>query len=52
MFHYSDYLREQADNYRKLAEAADDPFIKKEFIELADVCEEVANDIDERRKGG
>jgi hypothetical protein len=52
MFHYSDYLRDQATKYRKLAEEAEDGFIKQEFIELADICEEVANDIDDRRASG
>ncbi len=52
MFHYSDYLREQATKYRDLAGKTDDAFIKQEFIELADICEEVANDIDDRRASG
>ena len=47
--HYSDYLREQAAKYRQLAEAAEDAFVKQEFLELAAVCEEVANEIDDRR---
>jgi hypothetical protein len=52
MFHYSDYLREQAAKYRELAEKAEDPFVKQEFLELSDVCEEVANNIDDRRASG
>ena len=52
MFHYSDYLREQAAKYRELAEAAEDGFVKQEFLELADVCEEVANNLDDRRASG
>jgi hypothetical protein len=52
MFHYSDYLREQAVKYRELAEKAEDAFVKQEFLELADVCEEVANNIDDRRASG
>jgi hypothetical protein len=52
MFHYSDYLREQAAKYRELAEKAEDIFVKQELIELADVCEEVANNIDDRRASG
>jgi hypothetical protein len=31
----SDYLRHQAVMYRKLAEQADDPFVKNEMLELA-----------------
>jgi hypothetical protein len=50
--HYSDYLRDQAAKYRELAEKAEDPFIKQELLELAEVCEEVANKIDDRRASG
>ena len=50
--HYSDHLREQAAKYRQLAEAAEDAFVKQEFLELAAVCEEVANEIDDRRASG
>jgi hypothetical protein len=49
---YSDYLREQAAKYRQLAETAEDAFVKQEFLELAAVCEEVANEIDDRRTSG
>jgi hypothetical protein len=52
MQHYSDYLREQAVKYRELAATAQDEFVKKEFLELAEVCEEVANNIDDRRASG
>jgi hypothetical protein len=47
-----DYLRDQAVKYRLLAEKADDPFIKKELMELAEVCEEVANEIEDRATAG
>jgi hypothetical protein len=50
--HYSDYLREQAANYRNLTETAEDAFVKQEFLELAAVCEKVANEIDDRRASG
>jgi len=50
--HYSDYLREQAAEYRELAKKADDPAIKSELLELAVACEEVAADIDDRRASG
>ena len=33
--HYSDYLREQAVKYWQLAEAAEEAFVKHEFLELA-----------------
>jgi len=52
MQHYSDYLREQAAKYREMAATAQDEFVKQEFLELADVCEEVANNIDDRRASG
>ena len=52
MFHYSDYLREQAAIYRELAEAAEDGLVKQGFFVLADVCEEVANNLDDRRASG
>ena len=52
MFHYSDHLREQAAKYRNLAEKAEDPSVKQEFLELAGICEEVANEIDDRRASG
>jgi hypothetical protein len=50
--HYSDYLREQAAKYRQLAETTEDPTAKQELLELAAVCEEVANEIDDRRSSG
>ena len=49
---YSDYLREQAAKYRQLAETAKDPSVKREILELAAVCEEVANEIDDQRTSG
>jgi hypothetical protein len=47
-----DYLREQAAKYRQLAETAEEAIVKQEFLELAAVCEEVANEIDDRRTSG
>jgi hypothetical protein len=52
MFEYSDYLRDQATKYRELAEKDKDFLATKEFFELADICEEVANDMDDRRVSG
>jgi hypothetical protein len=49
---YDDYLREEAAKYRRLAEQSQDDFIKKELLELAVVCEEVANTIEDRLTGG
>ena len=49
---WPDYLRDQAAMYRKLAEEADDPVVKAELLELASVCEEVANNIEDHLTGG
>jgi hypothetical protein len=49
---YDDYLRGEAAKYRKLAEQAPDEQIKKELYELAAVCEEVANNIEDRMTAG
>jgi hypothetical protein len=47
-----DYLRDQAVKYRELADHSADDFVKQELIELAAVCEEVANDIEDRLTAG
>jgi hypothetical protein len=52
MHEHSDYLRDQATKYWALAAQADDPVAKQEFCELARVCEEVADDMDDRRVSG
>ena len=49
---YSDYLRERAAEYRQLAEASGDPTVREDLFESAAICEEVANDVDDRRAGG
>ena len=49
---WADYLRDEAAKYRRLAEQTDDPVIKNEMLELASVCEEVANDIEDHLTGG
>ncbi|HEV7634223.1 MAG TPA: hypothetical protein VGO54_02180 [Bradyrhizobium sp.] len=38
--------------YRKLAEQTDDPFVKSELLELASVCEEVADNIEDHLTDG
>jgi len=48
----ADHLRDQAVMYRKLAEHADDPVVKNELLDLASVCEEVANNIEDHLTGG
>jgi L-fucose mutarotase/ribose pyranase (RbsD/FucU family) len=47
---WDDYLRQQAATYRQLAEKAEDAVVKKELLDLADVCEEVANNVEDRLK--
>ena len=49
---WDDYMRDQAAQYRQLADIADTPPIKEEYFELAAVCEELANHIEDRRTGG
>ena len=46
---WDDYLRQQAAMYRQKTE---DVFIKQELLDLAAVCEEVANNIEDRRTSG
>ena len=49
---WDDYLRQRAAMYRQLAEETEDAFMKQELIELAAVCEEVANNIEDRLASG
>jgi hypothetical protein len=51
MHDWPDSLRGQATLYRRLAEEADDPFVKNELLELASVCEEVADNIENHLTG-
>jgi hypothetical protein len=48
----NDYLREEAARYRQLAEQAGAAPVKEEFLDLADLCEEVAGDIEDHLTGG
>jgi hypothetical protein len=49
---WDDYLREEAATYRQLAEKTENVFGKQELLDLAAVCEEVANSIEDRLTGG
>ena len=49
---FDDYLREQAAMYRDMAAKATDPGDREEFLDLASVCDEVANNIEDRQTGG
>ena len=50
--HNSDYYREQAEYYRLLAASAEFADAKQEYLELAAVCEDAADNIDEHRASG
>jgi hypothetical protein len=52
MYEYSDYLREQVAKYLELAKKQENSLRKQEFLQLAEICEEVANDMDDRRVSG
>jgi hypothetical protein len=45
---WDDYLRHEAATYRQLAEKPENVFGKQELLDLAAVCEEVANSIEDR----
>lgn len=49
---FDDYLRDQATKYRELAGMAADPVVREEMLDLAAVCEEVAEHIEDLRTGG
>jgi hypothetical protein len=49
---WDDYLRHEATMYRRLAEKSENVFGKQELFELAAICEEVANSIEDRLTGG
>jgi hypothetical protein len=49
---WDDYLRGEARKYRDLAAKADDALTKEELLELADVCEKVANGIEDGMTAG
>lgn len=46
------YYRDEAEKYRKLADRVRDEAIKKELLELAAVCERVADRMEERMPAG
>jgi predicted kinase len=47
-----EYYRDEAEKYRKLAEQTADDEVRQELLELAAVCERVANRIEERLPAG
>ena len=50
--HYSDYLREQAAQYRRNAATVGDPAIRDDLLECAEIYEEVADNVDHLRASG
>ena len=49
---FDDYLRDQAIMYRDLAGKAEDPAVREEMLDLAAVCDEVAEHIEDLHTGG
>jgi len=49
---WADYLRDEATKYRQLAESTEKLSIKQELLDLAAVCEEAADNIEDRMPGG
>jgi len=49
---YHDYLRSQAEHYRQLADQTEDPIAREELLGLAAVCEEAANNVEDRLTAG
>ena len=49
---WDDYFRQEAAMYREVAQRTEDSLSKQELFDLAAVCEEVANNIEDRRLGG
>jgi hypothetical protein len=49
---WADYLRDEAAKYGQLAESAEELSIKQELLDLAAVCEEAADNIEDRIPGG
>jgi len=46
------YLRDQATQYRERAGRAENPETRRELLELAATCEQVANNIEDRAASG
>jgi hypothetical protein len=49
---WDDYLRQEASMYRQRAEKTENVFGKQELLDLAAVCDEVANSIEDSLTGG
>ncbi len=49
---FDDYFRDEAIKYRHLAEQTEDISSRQELLELADICVEVANSIEDGMTAG
>jgi hypothetical protein len=49
---FDDYLRDKATVFRMQADETEDQDEREELRELATVCEEIANDIDDHHTAG
>ena len=49
---YIAYLREQAEKFRRLADEAEDAAVASELRELAAVCDQAAEEIEDRLPSG
>jgi len=49
---YTEYLRDEAEKYRRLGAQAENDKAKQELLELAAVCEEAANRIEDHLASG
>ncbi len=46
------FWREQGAKFRRRAETSGDPALKAELVELAEICDEVAAEIEDRAPAG
>jgi hypothetical protein len=49
---YDDYLRRHAEHYRQLAQKTEDFRVKEELLGLAAVCDDVADNMQDRLTAG
>jgi hypothetical protein len=49
---YAEYLRDEADEYRRRAEKTKETAVKQELLDLAAVCEDVAARVEDELASG
>jgi hypothetical protein len=49
---YADFPRDQAADFRRLAEMTNDAGVKTEMLELAPICDEIAAEMEDDLPGG